>query len=225
MLRTSNGNGIFETPIYGLVDAARYLRVPYQTLRYWTIGRGEIKPIVRLVSYEPPRLSFTNLMECHMLSALRKHYNLRLPKVRHALRNVAELYPSPHPLVDKDFETDRVDMFIREHEDDLVNLNRPEQRSFREILEIHMQRIEKRPEGMIFFPFVERRSPDEPKIIMINPAVSFGRPVISGTGIPTAVIASRFHARESVSDLAAEYERADREIEEAIRWESGAVAA
>ncbi len=77
----------------------------------------------------------------------------------------------------------------------------------------------------MFFPFVEKRSSDEPRSIMISPAVSFGRPVISGTGIPTAVIASRFHARESVGDLAREYGRTDKEIEEAIRWESRAIAA
>lgn len=221
-----SSNGIFETPIYGLVDAARYLRVPYQTLRYWTIGRSDMEPIVHLAAYEPPRLSFTNLMECHMLSAMRKHYNLRLPKVRNALRNLAELYPSRHPLIDREFETDRVDVFIREHGNELLNLNRPAQGTFKEILEIFLLRIEQRPDGTVaFFPFVEKRTPDEPKIIMINPAISFGRPVISGTGIPTAVIASRFHARESVSDLAREYERTDREIEEAIRWESGAIAA
>jgi uncharacterized protein (DUF433 family) len=219
-------NQIFETPIYGMVDAAHYLRVPYQTLRYWTIGRDNMDPIVHLVSYDPPRLSFMNLMECHMLSGMRKHYNLRLPKVRSALRTLARMYPSPYPLIDKQLETDSVDVFIREHGNELLNLNRPEQRGFRQILETHIQRIEKSPDGMLsFFPFVEKRSPDEPRMIMINPAVSFGRPVISGTAIPTAVIASRFHAREPLSDLAREYGRAHREIEEAIRWESKAVAA
>ena len=88
-----------------------------------------------------------------------------------------------------------------------------------------MERIEPLDNGLFrFFPFVERRSSTEPKMIMINPAVSFGRPVIAGTGIPTAVIASRFHARESISDLAEEYGRTDQEIEEAIRWESRAAA-
>ena len=217
---------VFETPIYGPVDAAHYLRVPYQTLRYWTIGRNNIEPIVHLASYDPPRLSFMNLMECHMLSGMRKNYNLRLPKVRSALRTLARIHPSPHPLVDKELETDNVDVFIREHGDELLNLNHPNQRGFKEILETLIRRIEKGPDGMLsFFPFVEKHSADEPKIIMINPAISFGRPVISGTGIPTAVVASRFHARESVSELASEYGRTDREIEEAIRWESRAAAA
>ena len=220
-----SANNILDTPIYGLVDAAHYLRVPYQTLRYWTRGRNSIEPIIHLTNYDPPRLSFINLLECHMLSGMRSNYNLRLPKVRQALRNLARLSPSPHPLVDREFETNRVDVFIRQYGDDLLNLNRPNQRSFTEFLETYLQRIERADNGMLrFFPFVEERTSAEPKIIMINPAVSFGRPVIAGTGIPTAVIASRFHARETVSSLAEEYGRTDEEIEEAIRWESRAAA-
>jgi uncharacterized protein (DUF433 family) len=219
-------NKLFETPIYGMVDAAHYLRIPYQTLRYWTLGRNSVAPIVNLPSTDPPRLSFVNLLECHMLSSMRRKYNLRLPKVRKALRTLAEMYPSPHPLVDKPLETDTVDVFIREHGGGLLNLNRPDQRSFKEILNLYLQRIERGEKGMLsFFPFVEKASVGEPKIIMINPGISFGRPVIAGTGIPTAVIASRFHARDSVSELAKEYGRTEGEIEEAIRWETRAIAA
>lgn len=58
-----------------------------------------------------------------------------------------------------------------------------------------------------FFPLIERRADREPTSIMITPTVSVGKPVIAETGISTAVIASRFHARESVSALAEEYGR------------------
>ena len=203
-----SGNNILETPIYGMIDAAHYLRVPYQTLRYWTRGSDFVEPIVKLASDEPPRLSFVNLLECHMLSSMRKRYNLRLPKVRKALRTLAGMYPSAHPLLNTKFETNKIDVFIREYGNDLLNLNRPEQREFGEFLELFMERIEVIDNGMLrFFPFVEKRDSSEPKIIMMNPAVSFGRPVIAGTGIPTSVIASRFHARESIGDLAEEYGR------------------
>lgn len=222
----SNHHNTLEVAIYSSLDAAHYLRVPHQTLRYWIRGSKAIEPIITPAETDPPRLSFTNLMECHMLSSMRTHYNLRLPKVRKALRTLARLFPSPHPLVDREFETDDVDVFIRKHGNELVNLNRPDQMEFRELLELHMKRIERTPTGVpMFFPFIEKRSSDEPKSIMITPAISFGRPVISGTGIATAVIASRFHARESIGELAKEYGRTDKEIEEAIRWESRAIAA
>jgi uncharacterized protein (DUF433 family) len=217
---------ILEVPAYATVDAARYLRVPYQTLRYWVKGHGAIEPIVKLAGDHPPRLSFINLLECHMLSAMRTHYNLRLPKVRKALKTLAERFPSAHPLVDQKLETNRIDLYLRHFSEGLINLSRPDQREFRDFFGMHMQRIDWGAEGVgVFYPFIEKRSIDEPKSIAISPAISFGRPVISGTGIPTAVIASRFHARESVGELAKEHGRSHKEIEEAIRWESRSIAA
>ena len=64
-------------------------------------------------------------------------------------------------------------------------------------------------------------------MIVISPTVGFGKPVIAGTGISTAVVVSRFNARESIGDLATEYGVTPKQIEEAIRWEqrTAAVAA
>ena len=72
------------------------------------------------------------------------------------------------------------------------------------------------------FPFTRKRRPDDPKIIVIDPTLSFGRPVLAGTGIATAVIAERYKAGESISALARDYGRKDLDIEEAIRWELSA---
>jgi uncharacterized protein (DUF433 family) len=215
-----------EVPIYGMAQVARYVGVPYQTLRYWTRGSGRVPPLVHLASDDPPALSFVNLLECHVLSAMRGMYDLRIPRVRRALATVGELFPSPHPLVMLPFETDGVDLFIRQLPDAMVNVSRHGQLAMKEMLEAHLRRIERDSNGLLtFFPFVEERSPAEPKVIMMSPAIAFGKPVIAGTGISTSVIASRFHARESIADLAREYGRPESEIEEAVRWESRSLAA
>ena len=217
---------ILETPIYGAVEVGRYVGVPYQTLRYWIRGSESVGPLIKLACPEPPRFSFINLLECHMLSAMRAVYALRIPRVRKALLTLEQLLPSPHPLVDHEFLTDSVDLFIQKLPNEVINLSRGGQLGLRTVLETHLQRIERGPSGLLsFFPFVEERSPSEPKLIVMNPAVAFGKPVIAGTGISTAVIAGRFHARESVNDLAGEYGRSEDEIEEAIRWESKLLAA
>ncbi|MBZ5565802.1 MAG: DUF433 domain-containing protein [Acidobacteriia bacterium] len=213
---------LMETPIYGAAEVARYVRVPYQTLRYWI----RENPLIELASLSPLRLSFMNLMECHMLSSMRSTYRISIPKVRASLATLARIHPHPHPLVDQPFETDQVDLFIRELGDEVINLCRSGQLALKEIIGVHLKRIEVDATGMYrFFPFIEERTAREPRSIMISPVISFGKPVISGTGISTAVIASRFHARESVDALAEEYGRPPREIEEAIRWESAATAA
>jgi uncharacterized protein (DUF433 family) len=60
---------------------------------------------------------------------------------------------------------------------------------------------------------------------VIDPRISFGRPVLAGTGIPTAVIAERYKAGESMDDLADDYGCQRFEIEEAVRCELALEAA
>jgi uncharacterized protein (DUF433 family) len=59
----------------------------------------------------------------------------------------------------------------------------------------------------------------------MDPYVSFGRPVLAGTGITTAIIAERYKAGESIEELARDYDRVPHDIQEAIRCELDAKAA
>ena len=56
-------------------------------------------------------------------------------------------------------------------------------------------------------------------LVVIDPTLSAGRPVITGTGLATEVIAERYKAGETVAELAKDYDRKEAEIEEAIRCE------
>jgi uncharacterized protein (DUF433 family) len=127
-------------------------------------------------------------------------------------------------LIEHPLYTNRIDVLIKEI-DKLVNISRGGQLAIPEIFEVHLERIEYDNGIFNFYPFVRERSATEPKLIVINPAIGFGKPVVAGTGISTAVIASRFNARESVPELAKEYGLEEKQIEEAIRWETRAVAA
>ena len=213
-----------EFPLYGLSEAALYLRVPIKTLEYWAFGRGRISPMIRVAEARPRALSFMNLLECHMLAAMRSLYDLRLPKIRRAVALLTKTSGFRHPLIEQPLYTNRVDLLIKEI-DKLVNLSRGGQLAIPEILEVHLERVEYDKGIFNFYPFVRARNASEPKFIVINPGLGFGKPVIAGTGISTAVIASRFNARESVPELAKEYGLEDKQIEEAIRWETRAVAA
>jgi uncharacterized protein (DUF433 family) len=212
-------NKLYEEPAYGLSEAAVYLKVPYTTLRYWLTGFGKQSPIIEPVESAPTRLSFFNLLECHALAGMRKIYNLKLPKVRSALRKVSEQFPQPHPLISQVFLTDRKDLFI-ERMGQIVNVSRQQDQFSLDFYRMHLERVETGSAGRFkFFPFVVEPRPSEPKIIEIDPMVGFGKPVIAGTAISTAIIASRFNARESILSLAEEYGCTPQQIEEAIRWE------
>ena len=208
---------LYEQPAYGISEAAVYLKVPVSTLRYW-LGSRKIPPIIEAAASDPVRLSFMNLLESHALAAMTKLYNLKLPKVRAALRKISE-QAQPHPLVTQVFLTDHKDLFI-ERMEKLINVSAKSPQLNLDFYRMYLKRVEIDPKGLFrFFPFVVEPRPSEPKTIEINPMIGFGKPVIAGTGISTAIIASRFNARESIAALAEEYGRTPQEIEEAIRWE------
>jgi uncharacterized protein (DUF433 family) len=211
-----------EMPAYTPSEVASYLRIPYQTLKYWITRHGAVDSIIVPARARPPILSFINLLECHVVDAMRRHHRLRLPVIRRAVQTAATLFPTGHPLIDQKFKTDGVDLFVESLGREVINLSKGGQFVLKEILNLYLQRIEFNTAGTVtkFYPFVVRAGADEPKIVSISPSVAFGRSVIDGTGIATAVIAARFRAREPISALAEEYGRSEQEVEEAIRWEA-----
>jgi uncharacterized protein (DUF433 family) len=108
----------------------------------------------------------------------------------------------------------------------LVNINQAGQTAMRAVIAAALHRIERDPKGIPIrlYPFTRNQFNDAPAMVVIDPVLSVGRPVIAGTGLATEVIAERYKAGESVSDLAKDYERKQAEIEEAIRCELNTAA-
>ncbi len=150
-----------------------------------------------------------------------------LEKVRTAMNYLSKQFPSRHPMADQEFVTDGLNLFIKKFSQ-LINISQEGQLAIQEVLQAHLHRIERDLKGIPvrLYPFTRKRDlQEEPRAIVIDPQVSFGRPVLAGTGIPTAVIAERYKAGESVDDLADDYGRRRLEIEEAIRCELSVEAA
>jgi uncharacterized protein (DUF433 family) len=205
-----------EIGVYGTVEVAHWLRIPVRTLHSWTSSDGIIVPA------EPSLLSFSNVLELHILKGMRKIHEVPMQRIRRAIEHVQDKYPSRHPLIDRDFETDGVDIFIKDL-GEYINVSRYGQGGFRDIVSTYLRRIRRSTLGVaeILYPFVLSDVASEPELISMNPRISFGKPVITGTGISTALVAARFKtARESVSALAEEYGVPQAQIEEAIRWET-----
>jgi uncharacterized protein (DUF433 family) len=219
-----------ETPSYGTEEVARYLHIPYQTIRYWTLGGVANDPVIRIAQHNPPLLSFMDLLECWVLASLRHKEGIPMPNIRAAVETLRDKYKSEHSLVQSEFETDGVHLFVRDAIG-LVNLSMRDQRVLEGIMKAYLRRIDRDIEGVArrLYPFTRKRyltaSIKVPKVVMIDPTISFGRPVLSGTGISTAVLASRHRGGDSVQVLAREYGRKTTEIEEAIQWETRTAAA
>lgn len=219
---------IREQPAYSMKDASRYLGIPYATLRDWVRGfpRSNQKPIIFLPDKTQSFLSFINLIEIYVLDAIRRDHKITFPKIRRALYFLTDRFPSKHPLADNSFFTDGFHLFIEKY-GKLINLSKDGQLEMEKILCAYLKRIEWDEKGVPIklYPFVRKKTIDEPKRIIIDPTVSFGRPVLVGTGIPTSVIYERFMAGDSTNYLAEDYKVDQEKVEDAIRCEQETKAA
>lgn len=217
-----------QIPTYSIEDAARYLRIPQGTIRSWIIGRRystiegsrRFQPLIPVGHHKPTLLSFTNLIEVHVLRAIRKDHNIRLDKVRAALDFINEQFQIPHPLAHQSFRTDGVGLFIDRY-GSLINASKHGQLALKDALNHHLDRIEPDDTGLAIklYPFTRSHEDASPRIVVIDPRIAFGRLVIAETGIPTSVLAERYQAGDSIDDLADDYECDRLAIEEAIRCE------
>ena len=114
-----NGKDPRDIPAYTAAQAAHYQWVPEGTLRTWTRGReypsgkGYSAPVVSPADPAGGILSFVNLLELHVLSAIRRHHGVDMRRVRHAVSYLAERYGHKHPLIDEKMETDGSHLFIQ----------------------------------------------------------------------------------------------------------------
>ncbi|TAF55539.1 MAG: DUF433 domain-containing protein [Oscillatoriales cyanobacterium] len=113
-----------------------------------------------------------------------------------------------------------MDLFIRDC-GQLLTVSQGGQLSLKDALNLHLDRIETddRQLPIRLYPFTRPNNHNNPKIIAIDPRFAFGQPAIPNIGVPTAAIASRYRAGDSIHDLADDYGCAIEAIEEAIRSE------
>lgn len=182
--------------------------------------------MIRIADTDEQLLSFLNLVELHILSALRRDHDVKIREVRKAIAYLRTAMKTDHPLADQQMLTDGKDLFIERY-GELVCCSQQGQLNMKSILGTYLERIERNRDGLPIrlFPFISTRLDEESRYVAIDPRVGFGRPCIAGTGIPTAAIVERSKAGELIKDLAEDYGRSPREIEEAIRYEERPAAA
>jgi uncharacterized protein (DUF433 family) len=144
-----------------------------------------------------------------------------MPRVRAALAYVMTRLEVDRPLIDTRFQTDGVNLFVDEL-GQVVNVSREGQLEIVSMIGMHLARIERDPRGIPvkLFPFTcQHAAVEAPSPVEIDPSVAFGRPVLRGRAVPTAVLADRFKAGDTLRELADDYEVSIETIEEAIRCE------
>ena len=216
-------NELRNTGLYTQTEASQYINIPLSTLRYWAIGEKtrsrSVLPLI-CIPDKTNRLSFLNLVELHLLNSLTRKHAIDLLKVRRSINYIKKELNSDRPLLDEQFETDGVDLFV-EHYGKLLNVSSDGQQAMKALLKNSLTRVERDSKKIPIklFPYTHSTPEESPTIISMSPSLFSGRPVIDGTGISTAVIADRYKAGESFETLAEDYNQDVFKIQEAIRCE------
>ena len=202
--------------IYSVADAARLTKVSRgrasRWLRGYTYRSGEdfreSGPVWR--SDLPPvdgqlALSFLDLIEVRFVDAFLKN-GVPWKTIRSAAINAMEYFGQGHPLSNKRFKTDGQSIFlevVRSTGDvDLLDMAK-NQYAFRRVISPSLYTGLDFSESNVavrWWPLGQRRR------IVIDPNRSFGRPIISKSGVPTGVIAAAVRTEGSVSRVAKWFE-------------------
>lgn len=231
-----------ELPMYSLDWAARLLFLPKSTLKAWVFGSRwferksrryrDFFPLIKPPNPNENMLSFVNLVEAHVLKSIRRKHLVRMEKVRDGLTILRQSHhETDHPLADIDLLAGGRDFFKKEY-GILLNLGMGQQVAM-DFLEIYLNRVERNPQGLAnkLFPFTaipvkvgKKVIEQDSKIIAIDPFVSFGKPIINGTGIPTDAIADRFRGGDNIETLCEEFDLPSIKVQYAIRYEDAQLA-
>lgn len=227
------GRDARDVAAYSLADASRYLHMPAATLRSWFVGRtyprrtggpGSFERLIQPADAGAGRLSFLNLVEAHVLRALRTQHGVSIRAVRQALDYAERALGIEHLLRSDALLAGAGELFL-EHYGQLISLSRSGQLAMRRILEAYLRRVERddRHIPIRLYPFVRATEEDgAARSVVIDPRVSFGRPTVAGSGVTTAALVQRIDAGESVAELAADYGIPEARIEDAVLFEKAA---
>ena len=140
-----NGRDPRELPAYSIADAARFLDVPSATLRSWVAGRtyprqdgvGSFERIISPADSQGTRLSFYNVVEAHVLCALRTTHAVPLRHIRPAIAYAEKSLGIRRLLLSQELHTAAGELFI-DQLGQLVNLSKSGQLYIKQILSAYL---------------------------------------------------------------------------------------
>jgi uncharacterized protein (DUF433 family) len=213
------------SPAYSVAEAARYLAMPTATLRSWFAGiEGQhFKAVIRWEVARDHRLSFANLVEAHVLRALRTRHGISMPNVRKAIQYVQEKENIKRLLRHPGLRAAPGRLFLKKYAE-LIELAPSAQHVIEKAFENYLAAVVQDPQGVPIklYPWIPDPQAGPKTSVLIDPLVSFGRPVTSPREITTAVLADQFDAGASIEELAQDYGLSPQAIEDALAFERAA---
>ncbi|MBW7945036.1 MAG: DUF433 domain-containing protein [Sphingomonadaceae bacterium] len=217
----------FGIGAYTLTEAGKLLNVSPATIRRWLFGysydhhgpRTHQEPLwqPQYASLpDEPLLGFRDLIEARIVRGLRS-LGIGLPTIRGCLRRASEIVGDSHPFSTRRFKTDGKRIFleqINEHGDEYLIDLKILQHAFRKIVEPSFVDLDFDSDAASRWWLLHKR-----RTIVLDPARSFGQPIVAETGVPTARIAQAVEAEGSVERVAEIFDLSPLLVKDALTFE------
>lgn len=208
---------------YSLAEAGTLLGISSTTIRRWLFGysydhhgpRTVQRPLWRPqygLDQEEPLLGFRDLLEARIVRGFRE-LHIGLPTIRACLDYAKELVEDDHPFSTRRFKTDGRRLFLESREGRLIDL-KVRQHVFKRIVEPSFVDLDFDAEAASRWWLLRNK-----RTIVLDPARSFGRPIVAENGVPTTRIAQAVDAEGSVARVARIYELNANVVRDALHFE------
>jgi uncharacterized protein (DUF433 family) len=193
--------------VYSFAEAAKLVGLSPARVREWFLGRasGNERNPVFTGDYQPVQgdfaISFHDLIDVYVAGQLREH-GVSLQTVRRVYRRMQDDLQTDHPFCRKELLSDGKAVFLRgldsEGQEELVEVL-TRQKVFPQVLLPFLQRIDYEKVTLL------ARRWRIARMVVVDPAICFGKPIVEAVGIPTAVLAAAYFANDKDAGLVADW--------------------
>jgi uncharacterized protein (DUF433 family) len=214
---------LLEIGIYTIPDAAELVGAPQTSVRVWVEGHtGKQSPIIENQLGrvgDKTAISFANLMELRFIARF-VEAGVRLQDIRSIMTEVREALNHRHPFATQTvFKTDGKKIVAQIALRNGVRIVDLKTRNY-EMPTVVMKSLR---EDVVFDPQGEaiewRPRPKIAPNVIVHPRISFGRPVLKRSNIPTETIAKAVKVEGSAQFVADIFEIPLRNVKEAVKFE------
>lgn len=221
--------------VYTLAEAARLIHGDARAIKRWLYGydlkvekdgstvKRRAGPLWRTQyqgdDFQEKVIGFQDLLELRVVREFMRR-GVPLAVIRECLQSAAELFGADYPFTSKRFVTDGETVYQEAlragfNEPELLNL-RSRQYAFREIIKGSLYAGIEYSKGFARRWYPEQRS----QVIVVDPLLQLGHPVLAQSGIPTVSVYASFLAEgKNKAVISRLFEITPSQVEAAVRFE------
>jgi uncharacterized protein (DUF433 family) len=225
---SSKSNGRFDTPLYTVAEAARFLGVPPTSFGNWArgyhvtfrsrppvVGRSIVTSFDAARHY--PSIPFIGLAEGFVVLAFRRA-GVSLQHIRKAVAVLEREVGLEHALASQRLFTDGASVLYDyaedEHDEELLTHVVTQQRVLADVIRDYLRLITYGSDGWpekLISPATSR------PVVVADPERSFGQPIFIRGGVRVEDVLDRWRAGESLAEVAEDFGVPPEDVEDILR--------